>query len=229
MANTSGLALKEAVLQQTGKCTGATIFRGSKPIGGLWVSSKIKTANVCVMHFRYGVGDHQMFVLDIILESLIGKRPTKIVRPASCRLNSKISHCIDAYNKSLEDNIVRHCLIEKLHEVHVSNSMQQDKMMRVGSIDKAGKEYMKHAEKVCRKIKCCWIPFSPEASIWIRHAQVYYSLLKLHKGKIRNKGNLKWATRRCNIPNPLGLSIAKILLQVEECKRECQFYQEHGK
>ncbi len=84
--------------------------------------------------------------------------------------------------------------------------------MRVGSIDKVGKEYMKHAEKVCRKIKCCRILFSPEASIWIRRAQVYYSLLKLHKEKIRNKGNLKQAARRCNIPNPLGLMIAKILL-----------------
>jgi hypothetical protein len=80
---------------------------------------------------------------------------------------------------------------------------------------------MKYAEKVCRKIKSCRIPFSPEALIWIRHAQVYYSLLKLHKGKIRNKGNLKQAARKCNILNPLGLSIPKILLRVEECKREC--------
>jgi hypothetical protein len=172
LANTSGLALKEAVLQHTGKRTGATFFRGSKPIDGLWVSSKIKIANVCIMPFGYGVGNHWMFVLDITLKSLIGKRPTKIVCPALRRLNSKIPHCIDAYNKSLEDNIVRHHLIKKLHEVHVSNLMQQEKTMRVGSIDKAGKEYMKHAEKVCRKIKCCRIPFSPEASIWIRRAQV---------------------------------------------------------
>jgi hypothetical protein len=119
---------------------------------------------------------------------------------------------------------VRHHLIKKLHEVHVSNLTQPEKTMRVGSIDKAGKEYMKHAKKVCRKIKCCRIPFSPEASIWIRHAQIYYSLLKLHKGKIRNKGNLKRAARRRNIPNPLGLSIAKILLHVEECERECCRY-----
>jgi hypothetical protein len=62
-----------------------------------------------------------MFVLDITLESLIGKRPTKIVCSALRRLNSKVSHCIDAYNKSLEDNIVQHHLIEKLHEIHVSN------------------------------------------------------------------------------------------------------------
>jgi hypothetical protein len=224
LANTSGLALKEAVLQHTGKRMGATFFRGGKPIDRLWVSSKIEIANVCVMPFRYGVG---MFVLDITLESLIGKRPTKIVRPALHRLNSEIPHCINAYNKSLEDNIVWHRLIKMLHEVHVSNSMQQEKTMRVGSIDKADKEYMKHAKKVCRKTKCCQILFSPEAFIWIRRAQVYYSLLKLHKGKIRNKGNLKWAARRCNIPNPLGLLIAKILLRLEECKCKCQFYQEH--
>ncbi len=35
--------------------------------------------------------------------------------------------------------------------------------------------------------------------------------------------------RRCNISNPLGLLIGKNLLRVEECKHECQFYQEHGK
>jgi hypothetical protein len=131
LANTSGLVLKEAVLQHTGKRTGATFFKGSKPIDGLWVSSKIEIANACIMPFGYGVGNHQMFVLDIMLKSLIRKRPTKIVHPALRRLNSKIPHCIDAYNKSLEDNIVRHRLIEKLHEVHVSNLTQQEKTMRV--------------------------------------------------------------------------------------------------
>jgi hypothetical protein len=48
LADTSGLALKEAVLQHTGKRTGAPFFRGSKPIDGLWVSKKIEIANVCV-------------------------------------------------------------------------------------------------------------------------------------------------------------------------------------
>ncbi len=91
LADTSGLMLKEAVLQHTGKRTGATFFRRSKPIDRLWVSSKIEIANVCVMPFGYGVGNHWMFVLDITLESLIGKSPAKIVRPALHRLNSKIS------------------------------------------------------------------------------------------------------------------------------------------
>jgi hypothetical protein len=88
---------------------------------------------------------------------------------------------------------------------------------------------MRHAEKVCRKIKNCRIPYSPEAAIWIWRAQVYYLIILWHKGKIRNKGNLKRAARRCNIHNPLGMSLAEVLLRVEECKRECKFYQENGR
>jgi hypothetical protein len=105
---------------------------------------------------------------------------------------------------------VQHRLIEKLHEVHISDWLHAKKERRVCAIDQAGKEFMTHAEKVCRKIKCCRIPYSPEASIWIRRAQVYYSLLRYRKGKIKNVGNLKRAARRCNISNPLGLSAGEI-------------------
>jgi hypothetical protein len=88
---------------------------------------------------------------------------------------------------------------------------------------------MRDAEKICRKIKSCRIPFSPEAAIWIRRVQVYYSLLRYHKGRVKNRGNLKRAARRCNIPNPLSMPIAEIYDRLKECKRECVFYQEHGK
>ncbi len=88
---------------------------------------------------------------------------------------------------------------------------------------------MMHAEKACRKIKSCHIPYSPEASIWIRRAQVYYSIIQWHKGQIWNKGNLNRAARRCNIQNPMGMSMAGVLLRVKECKQECKFYQENEK
>ncbi len=88
---------------------------------------------------------------------------------------------------------------------------------------------MRRAEKICRKIKCCRIPFLPEAAIWIRRVQVSYSLLRYHKGKIKNHGNLKRAARQCNIPNPLELSVQDIAQRLKACKKECAFYQEHGK
>jgi hypothetical protein len=34
--------------------------------------------------------------------------------------------------------------------------------------------------------------------------------------------------RRCNIPNPLGLTVAEILERLKACKKKCLFYQEHG-
>jgi hypothetical protein len=116
-----GVGLQEAVLRHTGKKTGATFFRGSKPINGLWVTSDIEIANACVMPFGYGIGDHQMFIIDVTMESLVGKNPTKVVRPASRWLNSKMPRCGRAYVKSLERNIVQHRLLEWLNEVHRSS------------------------------------------------------------------------------------------------------------
>ena len=81
----------------------------------------------------------------------------------------------------------------------------------------------------CRKIKSCRIPFSPEASIWIRRVQVYYSLLQYHKGRLKNRGNLKRTARRCNIPHPLSLSVLEIYERLKERKKECLFFQEHVK
>ena len=124
---------------------------------------------------------------------------------------------------------MQHRLIEKLHEVHISDWPHAEKEQWVCAIDQVGKEFMTHAEKVCRKIKCCRISYSPEASIWIRRGQVNYLLLKYHRGKLKNVGNLKRVARRRNISNPLGLLAGKIATRVEECKRKCKFYQEHGK
>jgi hypothetical protein len=54
-------------------------------------------------------------------------------------------------------------------------------------------------------------------------------LLGYHKGQVKNQGNLKRAARRCNIPNPLSLSVTEIYERLNECKKECLFFQEHGK
>ena len=229
LSDRDGLDLREVILETTGVQTGATFFRGSHPIDGLWASADLDLGNACVMPFGYGVGDHRAFILDIPLESLVGINPVRIVRPASRRLNSRIPGCGKAYRKSLESNIIKHKLIERLHEAHTGDYTDKERVRRVTRIDEEGKTYMRHAEKICRKIKSCRIPFSPEAAIWIRRVQVYYSLLRYHKGRVKNRGNLKRAARRCNITNPLSMTISEIYDRLKECKRECVFYQEHGK
>jgi hypothetical protein len=83
LGDSDGLDLREAIIHHTGKSPGATFFRGSKPIDGLWVSGNIDISNACVMPFGYAVGDHCAYVLDIPIESLVGINPVKIVQPVS--------------------------------------------------------------------------------------------------------------------------------------------------
>jgi hypothetical protein len=229
LGDRDGLNLQEVILTHTGAPTGATFFRSLQPINGLWTSDDLDISNACVMPFGYGVGDHRAFILDIPLQSLVSMNPVHIVRPASCRLNSCLPGSNKAYVRSLEKNIVQHRLIERLQEAHMGNYSAAEPARRVIVIDKEGKAYMRHAEKICRKIKSCWILFPPEALIWIRWVQVYYSLLRYHKGRVKNQGNLKRAARRCNIPNPLSLSVLEIYERLKECKKECPIFQEHGK
>jgi hypothetical protein len=203
LGNKNGLNMREAIIQLTGASPGATFFRGSKPIDGMWVSGNPNISNACVMPFGFGVGDHRAFVLDIPLESMIGIDPVKIVRPVGRRLNSKLPGCCKAYTDSLESNIARHRLLERLYDAHTGKYSNEERAWKIILIDKVGKAYMRLAEKTRQKIKCCRIAFSPEAAIWIRRVQVYYTILRFHEGKIKNRGNLKRAARQCNIANPL--------------------------
>ncbi len=220
--------LCEAIKLHTGASPGATFFRGSRPIDGLWVFKDLNISNACVITFGYGVGYHRAFILDIPLESLVGANPVKIIRPVSWRLNSRLPKCSQAYIESLKRNIVEHRLLERLYDPHTGGYSGEETARRVIAIDEEGKSYMRHAEKICRKIKCCRIPFLPEAATWIQRVQVYYAILRFHRGKIKNRGNLKRAARRCNIPNPLNLLTQDILARLEICKKEYAFYQEHG-
>jgi hypothetical protein len=122
-----GLDLQEAVLQHTGNSPGATFFKESKPIDGIWISSDIDISDACMMPFGYGVRDHHAFILDIPIKSLVGINPVKIVHPASQQLNSKLPGCSEAYIYSLEGNITRHWLLERLHDAHTGGYSAEEK------------------------------------------------------------------------------------------------------
>jgi hypothetical protein len=53
------------------------------------------------MPLGLGVGNHQAFITDIPLESLVEEIPVKIVRPAAPKLNSQLPQCGDEYSRSL--------------------------------------------------------------------------------------------------------------------------------
>jgi hypothetical protein len=107
-----GLGMREVVGEFTARQLGATHFRGSKPIDGVWTTDDTNMTNACVMPVGFGVGDHRLFVIDLATTTLVGSGTTTVVHPALQRLNTKIHGCADRYNKSLRRNILRHRLLE---------------------------------------------------------------------------------------------------------------------
>ena len=101
LTSTVGLNMKEVVGSLTGLKVGATFFQGSKPIDGIWATSDLVVKNACIIPVGYGVGDHQLFLVDFTAASFIVKHPPTIGRSAARKLNTRIECCADGYNADL--------------------------------------------------------------------------------------------------------------------------------
>jgi hypothetical protein len=89
--NKDGLNMVEVVGEFTGKKIGATSFRGSKPINGIWAITDIGVTHLCVMPAGFDIGDHQMFVVDLQEDTITGITPFRVKQFTSHRLNTKAS------------------------------------------------------------------------------------------------------------------------------------------
>jgi hypothetical protein len=118
LTNVDGLNLREVVGMFTGKQIGATYFQGQSPIDGVWVTSEVVITGACVMPAGFGIGNHCMFVTDMLIDSIVGLEPQRIVRPKARQLNSKIPGTALAYIERLKHLLLRHCIIEQLGRAH---------------------------------------------------------------------------------------------------------------
>ncbi len=102
LTDLNGLGTMKVVMGQfTARQLGATYFRGSEPLDGIWATSNLTVANACVMSVGLGVGNHRLFVIDFATTTLVGSGPLyTIVRPALGCLNTKIVGCAQRYNKT---------------------------------------------------------------------------------------------------------------------------------
>ncbi len=223
-----GLGMNEVILDYTGEKLGPTYFRGSIPIDRIWATPDIQIANACVMPAGYGIGDHRLFVVDFVLSSLIGDSTTHIQRPAVRRLNTWLPNVAERYAAIYEEKVIRHRLIERLAEAHKEGLGEEEAMQMIKKVDKESGQYMRHAERKCRKFKSGRIPFSPESVMWIKRKQIYTSLLDYQRGRVKKKGNLLRQARRQQISRPLSLSIREIRVRLEACEQNLAHFREHG-
>ncbi len=118
LTNADGLNLREVGGTFTSKQIGATYFQDQIPIDGVWATSDIGITRVCVMPAGCGIGNHHMFVIDMLPESIMGLEPQRIVCLKARQLNSKIPGAATAYRERLEHLLLRHCIIEQLGRAH---------------------------------------------------------------------------------------------------------------
>jgi hypothetical protein len=178
--------MREVVGDFSGKKIGATHFQRSEPIDAVWVTVDIEVENACIMPLGYSVGDHMLFVVDFRTSSIVGTDPTKLVRLALCRLNTKIAWCVNKFNHHLQCNILCRQSLEHLPATAMAGKDRVVVELRLNKLDEEGKQYMKHAEQRCQHLKSGRIPFSPEAALLIRRCKVYCSLLRWHAGRAQN-------------------------------------------
>jgi hypothetical protein len=195
LTDPDGLALIKVVGPFTQQPIGPTYFRGSNPIDGIWASSDISIANACIMPAGYRIGDHRLFVLDICASDVVSHTLPTPKRAESRRLNTRLPHVAQNYAQLLDQQVVRHNLIPWMEALAASNLPRKKTTDAINKLDRELGEYMRWAEKKCRKIKSGLIPFSQESALWIRRLQIYCSLLKYHAGQIKNTSNLRRAAQ----------------------------------
>jgi hypothetical protein len=71
--------MKEVVGEFTAKQLKATYFRGSKSIDRIWATGNLTVTNACIMPVGFGVGDHQLFMIDFATTRLVGSGSHTIV------------------------------------------------------------------------------------------------------------------------------------------------------
>jgi len=135
LTDRDGLGMKEVVGEITARQLGATYFRGSEPIDGVWTTGDITVTNACVMPVGFGVGDHRLFIINFATTTLVGSATTTVVRPALRRLNTKILGCADRYNTVLCWNILRHQLLEQMVSAATSGASKSDIVQTLNKLD----------------------------------------------------------------------------------------------
>ena len=133
------------------------------------------------------------------------------------------------YARILEEKVLSHRLIERMCKANCKSISKESAIRRLNKLDEELRQYMRYAEKKCCRIKSGHIPFSLEASLWIRRTQVYRSLLKYHAGQIKNRGNLKRAARQCQIMDAMSLPIEGNFLRLKVCVDQCDHFRKNDK
>jgi hypothetical protein len=83
------MGLREATHSQWGETKPHTYVCGLEPINAVWYSQDLEVVSTLQLSFHKGVGDHCLVLVDITVQSAIGKQEIKVVHPHGRCLSSQ--------------------------------------------------------------------------------------------------------------------------------------------
>ena len=75
---------------------------------------------------------------------------------------------------------------------------------KLEKLDKPREQFMKNAEKKCRKRRMGEVDFSPEVMTWKKQRDVWKAVIRWQKGAKLNRPIIKRRARVCGIQSPLS-------------------------
>jgi hypothetical protein len=211
----------------THKCWGPnqpyTHINGSIPINGRYKFSEIEVLNVCMLLFLDSPGNHRAFIIDISTRSILGEFCYKVCRPVSRRLITSQQHSVDKYNRMVQEQFVRHRIVERLEAVDKMThycGFPSPNFLRAMIIKlyQQMTEIRVHVEKKCRKVLRPNSNYSPTVHMWYDRIHTYLQLICMKEGKTKNNGNMIRFAVRTNIQDLVNFT----MVEVKDGLRYCQ-------
>jgi hypothetical protein len=145
-----------------------TFLRGDRlgrvPVDGCWITPDLATLKAGWLAVHKCPGDHRCPIIEIDSKVLLGDNMLRIAKVQARRLSTKIKKAVMRYSKKLDDHLIRHKVLPKLHKVYAGSTtkLSPDQAQEMETIDRVRSEGMTYAEKRCRKYHTGQVECSPE-------------------------------------------------------------------
>jgi hypothetical protein len=167
---------------------------GKSPIDGGYKTPEVEIVNLAILNFAESPGDHQSFILDVSMRSLLGVYRYKICWPVSRQLVTPQGSSVRRYNKIIREQFSIRRIKQRMNAV--------DNMTRycgypsspwlrsiVIKLYKQMMEIRVHTKKHCQKILRPDNDFNPTIQMWYDRIHAYLQLIRMKKGKTNNPSN----------------------------------------
>ena len=163
------LCMHDVFYQTTGTSLPAMTIHGSTAIDAVYSTAGLAVSAIAIHPFRTGVGDHQIFMVDIESATVMGNSFPQVIKATTRLLNCSSNKIKLNYVLVLNQLANRHLIFIKLLRIDKESDYisQTQVQLQLSKIDLELEQFMKSSERASHKIKRDCIEWSPIAGIWV--------------------------------------------------------------